>query len=56
MQKPITHSRVLSIGLDMTERKIKKRIYKMLRPLLKTPLSSGGNGIDEEAQIEQEYK
>lgn len=34
---PLTQSRLLNIGVDMTERKIKKAIYRMLRPVIRTP-------------------
>ena len=55
--KPVTHSRVLAIGTEMTERKIKKRIYKMLQPIVVRPYIGNllrGNE-DEERILEVEY-
>ncbi len=33
----LTQSRLLTIGVDMTERKIKKAIYRMFKPIIRTP-------------------
>jgi hypothetical protein len=33
----LTQSRLLTIGSDMSERKIKKAIYRMLRPVIRSP-------------------
>ena len=54
----LTQSRLLTIGVDMTERKIKKAIYRMFKPIIRTPdiqhLLRGNE--DDEQLLELEYK
>jgi hypothetical protein len=46
---------MLSLGMDLTEKKIKKRIFKYLRPLIKTPNLQLRGNEDEERILELEY-
>jgi hypothetical protein len=46
---------MLSFGMDLTEKKIKKRIYKYLRPLIRQPNLFYRPNEDQERIIELEY-
>jgi hypothetical protein len=46
---------MLSLGMDLTEKKIKKRIFKYLRPLIRTPNLLLRGNEDEERVLELEY-
>lgn len=56
--KQLTVSRIVSLKKDLTERKIKKRIFKILRPLIQAPeiahLLKGKE--DEETILDLEFK
>lgn len=56
--KQLTMSRIVSLKKDITERKIKKRIFKILRPLIQAPeiahLLKGKE--DEETILDLEFK
>jgi len=56
--KQLTVSRIIYLKKDLTERKIKKRIFKMLRPLIQSPeiahLLKGKE--DEETILDLEFK
>ena len=49
---------MITFGLDLTERKIKKKIFKALRPLIHTPIlkSKLRGNEDEEGIFEIEYQ
>lgn len=55
-QQIVAQSRVLSLGMDLTEKKIKKRIYRFIRPLLRPATVDLKGNEDEERLLELEYQ
>jgi hypothetical protein len=45
----------MSVGVDMTERKVKKRIFKFLRPLIRSPDIKLKGNENEDQILDMEY-
>ena len=58
-QQPITQSRIVLLNLNLTPRQIKKRIFKLLRPVIQAPalnINRSHPNFSEESVLEAEFK